>query len=410
LVPSRLRGKIRLRLRPALLTLGALLPACSPGPVVRIPLAEYQDRVHGGWLAQNIGNIYGIPFEFKYIHHPGPDPVYDPDYAKHFPPELRDGSHDDDDTLLEVLNLSIVERHGLDPTWKQIGDGWRETLTGGVYVANERALELIRTGVLPPDTSLPANNPFSGWNLAGQFTQEMWGLMAPALPAEAQRLADRFARVSVRGEAVLAAHFVAMLHAEAFVERDPETLVRRAAAALPPGSAYRGMIEDVLTWRSEYGPDWRMVRAEVHGKYFGHPPARWNANSCVINGAMCVIALLYGGGDFDRTLKIAIAAGDDADCNAATALGVCGVWSGASGIPERWKAPLHDRYRIRHLKGFPKETTISGIAARIAAQGVRLVRECGGRIETEGHDAVLVIPRGRPAPVMPEPAPPPKQD
>ena len=58
-------------------------------------------------------------------------------------------------------------------------------------------------------------------------------------------------------------------------------------------------------------------------------------NSTPSNGALVLLALLYGEGDFYKTLQYAMALGYDADCNAATA----GRGPGhAAGIPPHRRA------------------------------------------------------------------------
>jgi hypothetical protein len=59
-----------------------------------------------------------------------------------------------------------------------------------------------------------------------------------------------------------------------------------------------------------------------------------------MNAAWVLTGLLYGGGDFGRTIDIATRCGDDSDCNPASAAGILGVLYGLSGIPEEWKAGL----------------------------------------------------------------------
>ena len=56
-----------------------------------------------------------------------------------------------------------------------------------------------------------------------------------------------------------------------------------------------------------------------------------------INAAYCVIGLLYGDGDFERTLDISTRCGQDSDCNPATAGGVLGVIYGYEALPAKWK-------------------------------------------------------------------------
>ncbi|MBM89498.1 MAG: hypothetical protein CMQ41_14090 [Gammaproteobacteria bacterium] len=61
-----------------------------------------------------------------------------------------------------------------------------------------------------------------------------------------------------------------------------------------------------------------------------------------INAAWVVLGLLYGDGDFGRTMEIATRAGDDADCNPGSAAGILGTIYGYEGIPDFWKQGLGD--------------------------------------------------------------------
>ena len=59
-----------------------------------------------------------------------------------------------------------------------------------------------------------------------------------------------------------------------------------------------------------------------------------------INAAWVVLGLLYGDGDFGKTMEIATRAGDDADCNPASAAGILGTIYGYEAIPDFWKQGL----------------------------------------------------------------------
>lgn len=73
-----------------------------------------------------------------------------------------------------------------------------------------------------------------------------------------------------------------------------------------------------------------------------------------MNAAYVVIGLLYGDGDFYKTMDVSTRCGQDSDCNPATAAGILGVIKGYSGIPQYWKPGLE---KIEKLD-FPY-TTIS---------------------------------------------------
>jgi hypothetical protein len=53
-----------------------------------------------------------------------------------------------------------------------------------------------------------------------------------------------------------------------------------------------------------------------------------------------VLGLLYGDGDLSRTMEISTRAGQDSDCNPATAGGILGTIMGYKEIPEYWSAGL----------------------------------------------------------------------
>ena len=48
------------------------------------------------------------------------------------------------------------------------------------------------------------------------------------------------------------------------------------------------------------------------------------------------MGLLYGGGDFGKSLEIATRCGQDSDCNPASAGGILGTILGYSKIPAKW--------------------------------------------------------------------------
>jgi len=75
----------------------------------------------------------------------------------------------------------------------------------------------------------------------------------------------------------------------------------------------------------KYPGDWKQARKEMAQQYYDGEPAETktiiNAN---LNGAAGILALLYGRGDFQRTLDLACAIGFDADNQAATMSGLLG--------------------------------------------------------------------------------------
>jgi hypothetical protein len=83
------------------------------------------------------------------------------------------------------------------------------------------------------------------------------------------------------------------------------------------------------------------------------------------NAATIAFALSRGGGDFGRSIALAVTAGWDTDSVGATVGGVVGAVVGVHGLPERWVKPLDNRLATS-LPG-PAELAIDGLAAATSA-------------------------------------------
>ena len=59
-----------------------------------------------------------------------------------------------------------------------------------------------------------------------------------------------------------------------------------------------------------------------------------------LNGAYIALGLLYGRGDFSKTVDITTRSGQDSDCNPSNAVGVLGVMLGYAKIPDEWKSGI----------------------------------------------------------------------
>lgn len=83
------------------------------------------------------------------------------------------------------------------------------------------------------------------------------------------------------------------------------------------------------------------------------------------NAAVLTAGLLYGDGDFTRTITLTVRGGLDTDSNGATAGSVAGVLCGAEAVPSQWKDPLEDTVRSA-VFGFDG-VRISELASRTVA-------------------------------------------
>ncbi len=86
------------------------------------------------------------------------------------------------------------------------------------------------------------------------------------------------------------------------------------------------------------------------------------------NVGFMIAAWLYGK-DFGERLCLSNAAGEDTDCTCATLGAILGIIDGASGLPEKWKAPLGDKIVTMCIdktsRGFWVPETCTELAERI---------------------------------------------
>eukprot|EP00435_Cladocopium_sp_Y103_P058465 s1209_g20.t1 len=122
----------------------------------------------------------------------------------------------------------------------------------------------------------------------------------------------------------------------------------------------------------------------------------------MINGLMGGMAFLYGGGDFRRTVGVAIAAGFDCDNQAATLAGLIGVMHGGKAIPydlthkiggNNWKEPFNNKYVNERRRPLPRALTNHQIVSKIMLLTERAIVQQGGQ-DADGR-VRLAIETGR---------------
>jgi hypothetical protein len=193
------------------------------------------------------------------------------------------------------------------------------------------------------------------------------------------------------------------MYAAGFFESDVNKLIDIGVQALPPGSRFARTVAEMKALYRKYPNDWKAARAEMAAKYYTNEPAAtktiWNAN---LNGAAGILALLYGQGDFQKTLDLSCWMGFDADNQAATMAGLIGLVKGAEGIPSGllfplkdrdWTKPFNDVYKNVSRHDLP-DASINDMAARMAAVGEKIVLAHGGKKVTENGKEYLVVNPG----------------
>lgn len=379
-----------------------------------------RDRIAAFWYGQLVGNFMGYPFESVYNDTPVPvlvDRYYDYRDAGEVNITTNDvrgvirhvtgyygGAVSDDDTDIELVTLHAVEKYGLDITYPEITDMWKLHINRNIWAANAEARRLMNEGFVPPATGAKENNRH-WFKIDPQLVNEIWSVFYPGMTDKAVARAEWGARITCEDWGTHPTRFYAYICSRAFFETDTRLLVEAALDVIPEGSPFREGLVDVLKWHREH-KDWRETRKLIHENYYRYQKGDYKAPvsgiSSLCNGLCGALALLYGEGDFMKTVGIAISAGYDCDNQAATCAGIIGLMKGPSVIPDRltkempngkpWDTPFNNRYLNITRDGLPNVFTLDDLIDRTLRITEQAILEEGGRKEEKNGRTVLIVP------------------
>lgn len=373
------------------LLLAGMVTSCdkpgSSGPVagtsVKLSHEQLKNKIKGGWAGQTIGVVYGAPVEFKYqgsiIDEYQLIPWHE-HYVKYWW-DKKPGLFDDIYTDLNFVN--VFEKYGLEVSTDTIAAYWANTAYHLAH-ANQASRYNILRGLRPPQTGHWLNNPHAD-DLDFQIEADFLGLMAPGMVNQATEIADRVGHIMNSGDGWYGGVFVSALYSLAFVSNDVEFIVGEALKTIPAGTKFHDCIADVINWHKQYPDDWKATWFELQKKWnkdVGCPKGVYLSFNidARINSAYVAIGLLYGKGDFSRSVDIATRCGQDADCNAATAGGVLGVMLGYDAIPAFWLNPLKE---VEALNFESTEMSLSKAYEMSYRHALGMIQLAGGKTEGE---------------------------
>lgn len=304
-----------------------------------------QDKIKGGWAGQTIGVVYGAPVEFKYqgsLIDERMNIPWNEHYVKYWW-DKKPGLFDDIYTDLNFVKA--FEKYGLNASSDSIAHHWSNTAYHLAH-ANQASRYNILNGLRPPASGFWKNNPHAD-DIDFQIEADFIGLMSPGMVNAATDIADRVGHVMNSGDGWYGGVFVSAMYSLAFVSNDPVYIVEQAVKTIPAGTKFHDCISDVIAWHKQYPNDWKQTWFEVQKKWnldVGCPKGAFLGFNidAKINSAYVAIGMLYGNGDFTKSIDIATRCGQDADCNPATVGGVLGVMLGYDKIPAFWLKPLQE--------------------------------------------------------------------
>lgn len=293
---------------------------------VKLNKTILRNKIHGCWIGKNIGGTMGAPFEGKRDMN---------DINGFSSPKGEPLPNDDLD--LQLVWLKAMEQVGpyslsaniLGEYWlTHISPHWNEY---GIGKGN------MEQGILPTLSGELFNDDWKHSNGAW-IRSEIWACLAPGFPNIAIKYAIMDACIDHGiSEGTYAEVFTAALESIAFIESDIRTVIEQALTFIPDDSRVAKCVRLVLSEydkKTPYSEVRELLVKETSDLGWFQAPA---------NVGFTIIGLIYGEGDFKKSLIYAINCGDDTDCTAATCGAILGIIYGADRIPNELKDYIGDK-------------------------------------------------------------------
>ncbi len=296
--------------------------------------AEIYNKILGGWVGQMAGVVYGADVEFYYRGEIMPEEdVID------FSNLNINNAFWQDDLYVEMTFLSVMAEKGFDCTLEALGEAFAASQYPLDH-ANKQARENLLNGIPATESGHYSNNLHCE-DIDWQIESDFLGLICGGDPQTAASRAYEIGQMICYGDGVYGGVFVATLTAAAFTTDNIREAIDIAVSAIPEGTEFRTVMEQVIS-QYDSGKKWEECWAYIEEKWgnddrcIAYAPYDSNIDA-KLNSAYVLIGLLYGDGDFEKSLTIALRCGQDNDCNASTVGGIMGVMLGYDSIPEKYK-------------------------------------------------------------------------
>ncbi len=310
---------------------------------VTLSLPVLRDKIKGGWAGQTIGVSFGWPTEFVYQGTFIADDQRIPWGEDYVRKAMKAFSGLYDDIYMDLTFVSVLEQHGLQASVDSFAQAYARS-GYELWHANQAGRYNLQQGLSAPQSGHYLNNPHAD-DIDFQIEADFAGLMSPAMPEAAADIADKIGHIMSSGDGYYGGLYVATMYSLAFISGNVQEIVQGALKSIPKESKFHQCIQDVINWHRQYPDDWKKTWFEIQRKWaqeVGCPDGVFHPLNidAKVNAAYVVLGLLYGKEDFTQTLEISTRAGQDSDCNPATAAGILGTMLGYERIPAYWLTPL----------------------------------------------------------------------
>ena len=297
-----------------------------------------RDKILGCFNGKNVGGTLGAPLE-------GKNGFFDIEYF--LQPNIEGNPQPNDDLDLQIASLNAARRFGrcvnaeilaeyynifVNPSWAEYGVGKSN----------------LRRGVPTPISGYHDNRYKDS---CGSFIRsEIWACLCPGHPELAARYAYFDSSIDHADEGTYGEVFWAAMQSAAFVESDIKKLIDIGLSYIPKESVlYKGitLVLNCYDSKKTYEEARDVVFKEIPGAFsYQHTklkdiilteykPAEAGFDAPQ-NIAIAIMGLLYGEGDFGKSMLLAVNCGEDADCSA----GSLAATLGSNPWHYSWQLPL----------------------------------------------------------------------
>ena len=398
------------------------------GKEIIVSRNDYFNKLKGFWLAQCIANWTGLVTENDKIGNIGKSktgyfytredwgkkdelnlPSNKVDRYIDFVFEGTDGIWGaDDDTDIEYMYQHLLYMNKTSKlSGNQIRDGWLKHIKheeqNYLWVSNQRALDLMISGIVPPETSDPVKNPDFDM-IDAQLTTEVFGFYSPGRPDFAIEMAELPIKTTARFNAEWISKFYVSMYSLA-ANSNPNISIKENLLIMAeksrdqlPNDSYASKMYDFVKKQYNEGLPWETIRDNVYIRYqveekdgYDITSRNLKCNGCFaagINFAASLISLFAGEGDLKETIKLGSLMGWDSDNPTATWGGLIGFMIGHHGVEKAFNREFSEEYNIHRtrqnfLNGIDNFSNMAKVGVFITDRVVQ--EELGGGVDLENN-------------------------
>ena len=310
---------------------------------------DYYSKIYGCFLGKNIGGTLGMPYE-------GAETFLNLDYYNPIPTKPLPN----DDIDLQLVWFEAFKEKGISLTSEDLAGYWLRHIDAHV---DEYGIALwnIKKGLKAPLTGI--HNNFFKHGMGAAIRAEIWAALFPERPLAAAYFAWIDASVDHWDEGVYSEVFLAAAQSHLYGSGNIRASLEFGLSVLPDCSILKRAVSEVFAL-FDSGTAYADARERMM-KLYGDV----NFTDCVMNLSFIAIGLLYGNGDFGKSILMAVNCGQDADCTGATTGAFLGILLGKEGIPDAWSSKVGQVFAVGdYIKGIKVHHDLDAFTKDIISQ------------------------------------------